>query len=95
MKQTMSDAKAIKISKLIDYHRERQNLRLSSGEITTELSTDIELIKDHKGNLGAQSATKAEQQFLRQFERIENDKNLIDLHSKTNLSSQFGLNNHT
>lgn len=46
----MSDAKAIKISKLIDYHREIENsgLRLSGDIFVSE----IELIKDHHINLG-------------------------------------------
>jgi len=82
----MSDAKAIKISKLIDYHREIENLRLS-GEITTELSTETELRKDHNMNLGCHSASKAEQQLLRRLDKIEHDRNLIDLQSKNNISS--------
>ena len=82
----MSDAKAIKISKLIDYHREIENLRLS-GEMAAELSTEIELMKDHHANLGCQSASKAEQQFLRRLDKIENDRNLIDVQSKNNISS--------
>jgi hypothetical protein len=82
----MSDAKAIKISKLIDRHREIENLRLS-GEITGELSTEIELSKNNNMNLGCHSASKAEQQLLRRLDKIEHDRNLIDLQSKNNISS--------
>ncbi len=82
----MSDAKAIKISKLIDYHREIENLRLS-GELPADLSTEIELMRDQHIKHGTQSATKAEQQFLRRFENIDNDKHLIDLQSRINIPS--------
>jgi len=60
----MSDNKGIKISKLLDYHqvrvREIENLRLSGGELPTDLSTEIELMRDQHTNYGAKSATKAE-----------------------------------
>ena len=89
----MSDAKAIKISKLIDcYHREIENLRLG-GDMAGELSAEIELRKDHNTNLGCQSASKAEQQLLRRLDKIDHDRNMIDLQSKNNISSQLGLNN--
>lgn len=82
----MSDAKAIKISKLIDYHREIENLRLG-GEMAGELSTEIELTKDHTMNLGCHSASKAEQQLLRRLDKIDHDRNLIEVQSKNNISS--------
>jgi len=82
----MSDAKAIKISKLLVYHREIETLR-HGGEIAGELSAEIEVRKDHDLNLGCHSASKAEQQLLRRLDNIDHDRNLIDLQSKNNISS--------
>lgn len=70
MKQTMSDAKAIKISKLIDYHR-------ATIAVGAELSAEIDLIQGRQGNLGCQSASKAEQQLLRGLDTL--DPGMIDV----------------
>ena len=75
MKQTMSDNKAINISKLIDYHREIQNQL--GGEVGAELSAEIDLIQGCQGNLGCQSASKAEQQLLRGLDKL--DPGMIDV----------------